>query len=405
MLSMEQEHYLFTLKTICMSKVIADLFSRIELDPWRQKVGFSKELAEVHESLQKIGNDHENVVTVLSKWLQKHQPCLFGRLAARLNMLSFCILTEDDLNGNDEDIRDKIQSARSRWTADGFEGKKNGFIVFVASPKISYSIPDKTLMSLAQTICSLYLLEEIEHDKIYMDEIWLEKPGPNRATWKWQAGVNYFCANGDGRWWQDHRFPGGLAFSVNSVGHMAKACGIAKIMNEMNNMLEIKSEPFTESPIDSLGQALEFAMRTIDKASDSVSGKATELISAKDSHSCPIKLPPNLTGKDCSIYKGYYHTDVTIPNQYFNANIERPIDCNVHMLDFTYLHDKDVNNPAFITMGEGRRIRSKSKPAKFDKELASAFIQKVGEKLPKAFAVEEQIAINSRLYNSIKTEE
>jgi hypothetical protein len=65
-------------------------------------------------------------------------------------------------------------------------------------------------------------------------------------------------------------FPGGLAFSINSVGHMAKACGIAKIMNGMNNLLDINDETFIESKVDSLVQALEFAMRTIDIASNSI---------------------------------------------------------------------------------------------------------------------------------------
>jgi hypothetical protein len=396
-------HFYFDhFKNIGMANTIADLFSKIESDPWRQEIGFSNELSEAHKLLQEAGNTEEKIIAILTKWLQKHQPCLFGRLAARLNMLSFCVLTEDDLNCSDKDIRDKIQDARTKWTAEGFEGKKSGFILFVASQKLSCSIPNKTLMLLSQKLCSLYLLDEIEEDKIYMDEIWLEKPGPDQITWKWHAGVNYFCANADRRWWQDHRFPGGLAFSVNSVGHMAKACGIAKIMNEMNSMLEIRGETFIESPIDSLGQALEFAMRTIDKASDSVSGKATELIPVDESHSCPIKLPPNLIGKDCSIYKGYYHTDITIPSEYFTSDIERPKNSEVHTLDFTYLHDKDVSNPAFITMGEGRKIRSTGKRLKAKKDIQSESQKKLNEKLTKSYSIEEKIAPESRLYNAIR---
>jgi hypothetical protein len=76
---------------------------------------------------------------------------------------------------------------------------------------------------LALRLCSLYLLEEVAPDRIFLDEIWLEKPGRDATTWRWHAGVNSFRAQGDGRWWQDHLMPGGIAFSVNSVGHMVKS--------------------------------------------------------------------------------------------------------------------------------------------------------------------------------------
>src|SRR6266498_3609476 len=82
----------------------------------------------------------------------------------------------------------------------------------------------------ALRLCSLYLLQDIVPDQIFHDELWLEKPGRDGTTWQWLAGVNYFCAQGDKRWWEDHRIPGGMAFSVNSVGHMVKSGILAKGM-------------------------------------------------------------------------------------------------------------------------------------------------------------------------------
>ena len=390
-----------------MSQIIANLFSQIQSDPWREKTGFSTELEEVHKSLQEAVSNEEKIIDILNKWLQKYQPCLFGRLAARLNMLSFCILTEEDMNREDQYIQDKIQDARSQWTRGGFNGKKSGFILFVLSPKLAFSVPNKIVMSLAKQLCSYYLLETIDQDIIYTDEIWLEKPGPSRTTWEWIAGVNYFCANGDGRWWQDHRFPGGMAFSVNSVGHMAKACGIANIMNELNRMNGVNDEMFIESKVDSLNQALEFAMRTIDLASDSVSGKATELIPVKEvdlsKNPCPINLPKQLDGKNCKHYKGYYHTDVTVPAEYFRSDIERPESCKIHELDFTYLHDQDLKNPDFIKMGKGRRIRSSAKSLKTNKKTESTSAFKSSRKSSTAYPIEVNIASSPRLYKAITT--
>ena len=377
-----------------MSRIIADLFSQIQPDAWREKVGFSKELEEANNALQQV-EDEEMSINLLSKWLQKNQPCLFGRLAAKLNMISFCILTESDLNGDDANIQSKIQEARSKWTKAGFLGEKSGFILFVNSSRLAHSVPNEILLSFSKQLCSYYLLEEIKEDVIYIDEIFLEKAGSDRVTWKWHAGVNYFCANADKRWWQDHRFPGGLAFSVNSVGHMARAGGIAKVMNELNKMLSIDNENYAESKVDSLAQALEFAMRTIAMASDAVSGKATELINAEanQKQTCPIALPKQLIGSDCSHYKGYYHTDITLPSEYFKPGIERPADCKTHSLDFTYLYDNDLKNPDHITMGTGRRIRKSTKEQKYTPNA----------KIFKTSPAEENIDPNSRLYKALNS--
>jgi hypothetical protein len=34
--------------------------------------------------------------------------------------------------------------------------------------------------------------------------------------------VDFFACAGDGRWWHDHRFPGGIAYTANSTGHMMR---------------------------------------------------------------------------------------------------------------------------------------------------------------------------------------
>jgi hypothetical protein len=380
-----------------MSKDISDLFSQIESDSWRKENDFSEEVKQANNDLIEAGNNKEKIIEILNKWLQKYQPCLFGRLAAKLDLLSFCILTEQDLMKDDQEILDKIQDARTKWTTAGYKGEKSGFILFISSPKIAYATPNKTLMLLTKKLCSYYLLTTIDQDVVYTDEIWLEKPGTGQVTWKWLAGVNYFCANADGRWWQDHRIPGGLAFSVNSVGHMAKSSGIAKIMNGLNQMLGIDEENFKESKVDSLDQALEFAMRTIAMASETISGKATELLPITETSvepPCPIALPKQLVGKDHRSYKGYYHTDITIPSEYFTTDIARSKNCEVYSLDFTYLYDKDLSNPDFITMGEGRKVRSYSKNeiSSFNANPKRSFAQ----------PIEEEVKPDSRLYKIIK---
>jgi hypothetical protein len=81
-------------------------------------------------------------------------------------------------------------------------------------------------------------------DYAHLEQIYLQKPDARMTTWKWFAGVNYFCAQGDKRWWQDHRIPGGMAFSVNSVGHLVKSGMIAKAMNELDGLTGAPGEGY-----------------------------------------------------------------------------------------------------------------------------------------------------------------
>jgi len=346
-----------------MADSILHLYSQLEPDGWRERVGFSPEVEEANRRLYAPGITDAEAEQALGTWLQKHQPCLFGRIAAKLDGISYCILREADLERPDEFIKDKIQAARLAWTRDGFDGKKSALIILAVSPRIGNALPGPTMRELARRLCHLYLEEDIETDYAHLEQIYLQKPGARMTTWKWFAGVNYFCAQGDKRWWQDHRIPGGMAFSVNSVGHLVKSGMIAKAMNELDGLTGAPNEDYPEAKIDSLAKALDLAMRTIDKASVAVSGKATELLPLPDDHSelpipeCPVKLSDAMLDKNFCEYRGRYHTDHTLPSEYFLPGIERPDGLKVHSLDFTYLFHKSITNPDFKLMGEGHQIR------------------------------------------------
>lgn len=352
-----------------MLPTVVDLLTRLKPDRCRESTPFSPEMAEANERIFEAGDDSDAIAGILRQWLQRHQPCLFGRIAARRDRVTYCILTERDLRQSDSLIQSKIQDARLGWTRAGFSGQKSGFVILAAAPAIALATPNDDLRALAQRLCSLYLLQEIDVDRAYHDEIFLEKPDQERSTWKWLAGVNYFCANGDGRWWQDHRMPGGMAFSVNSVGHLAKTAAVAlEIEDESEQQPNIHPKTAAATRIDSLGRALEFAMRTIGMASDGASGRATELwpLSDTDGHSvrCPVELPSNLAGKDFRQYRSYYHTDFTLPSEYFLSDIQRPQHCSARSMDLTYLHHADLSNPDYLTMGVGRRIRGAPRKAR-----------------------------------------
>lgn len=376
---------------------IATAYAGLAHDDWRNAHPFSPEVASANASIAAASSSPEIQQAIISAWLQKHQPCLFGRLAAKLGQLHFCILAERDLLRSDGQIRDLIQEQRLAWTRAGFEGRRSGFVILALSERLATARPDANLRALAQLLAGAYLLRDVEVDSIYHDEIFLEKPGSGRTTWKWLVGVNYFAANGDRRWWQDHRIPGGIALSMNSVGHMAKSGMIARAWETFQADIRVDLNEFApshKSDIDSLGRALEFAMRTIALASDGPSGPATLLRPRLDSAvaSCPIELPQFLRDKDHCQYLGYYHTDFTLPSEYFLEDERRPVNKAPAELDFTYLFDRQYDNPDAVAMGEGRRVRA------FGSQASGLERTK---RVGRAFAEEVSVDSQSRLLRSL----
>lgn len=342
---------------------MASLMARLTPDPWRRDVGFSADIDEANNILFSPRTTDQESIQTIGQWLQQNQPCLFGRIAAKLGFIRYCILKESDLLLPDEVIEQKIQHARRRWLRDAFEGKTSNFIIVATSPALSEAVPDQVVAQIAQRLCSLYLRIDAGFDQIHHENIFLEKPGHDRMTWRWLAGVNYFCSQGDKRWWHDHRFPGGMAFSVNSVGHFVRSEKIANAMIELNRILGVSDEEgWNDSKVDSLEKALVLAMRTISLASETSSGNSTQLLTLPTNlhesnlPKCPVELPKSLLGKNYVEYVGYYHTDYTLPSEYFLPDVERSTS-TPFFLDFTYLFHKHVSNPDFFTMGEGQRIR------------------------------------------------
>lgn len=331
----------------------------LNADEWRERVGFSGDLQEANAALFAAADDRGRI-DVLERWLQRHQPCIFGQIAARHGFESYCILTEQDFGQGDTAVRDKIQACRLTWKREAEEGRKSGFIILAMSRTLAEARPDDALLGFARHLATLYLLRDIEPDRIYTDAVRLVQPTPERPTWEWLVGVNFFGSQGDGRWWLDHRVPGGIAFSMNSVGHMVKSSMLADALADLASAMGTAGEGPDQSKVISLERALIVAMHTIGNAQAGPSGKATELLPLQDPQpvpACPVELPARLQGCDHRTYHGYYDTDETLPSVYFRPDVERPSDTPLKNLDFTYLYDKSIDNPDYLTVGLGLRVR------------------------------------------------
>lgn len=203
--------------------MIADLIEELPQDPWRAANPFSAEMQACHDVLFRRGSSRIAMTEALDKWLGTEQPCLFGRMEAKQHRLAYCLLTENDLERGDNHVRARIQEDRDAWKRLARRGESQGFIILAISTRIARATVGPELQSLARHLCDLYLGRD-ELDQILLDDLILEIAiAAGRENRTWRVGVNYFSAQGDGRWWKDHRFPGGMAYSMNSVGHMARA--------------------------------------------------------------------------------------------------------------------------------------------------------------------------------------
>src|SRR5436190_3009558 len=343
-----------------------ELVARMTIDPARQALGFEAVLERAQDDLLRATNDVDRA-RILGDWLGNYQPCMFGKVAARKGQLALCFVTDEHISQGDEAVHAHIHREKLRWRRQAARGLQSGFVVIAVSAAIAYASPDEVLQEFAQRLAALYLNRDgAPLDEVLLDYAVLEVPGregPHLV--RWDAGVNVFAAAGDRRWWQDHRIPAGLAFSMNSVGHMVKSAQLTDAFHSFVETLNLIAPDDEQGKIGSLEDALSVAMLTIDNASDAVSGKATWLVSPQEvSASCPkttAAIRKKVADKSYCLYRGMYHTDHTIPTSYFRVDVERPRDTRAFDLDFTYLYHDSVTNPAYRTMGAGEQIRGEGR--------------------------------------------
>lgn len=339
--------------------MLPDLLDNLADDPWRRENPFSARVAACQDVLFRAGASRAEKVDELNKWLVSEQPCLFGRMEANRGRLAYCLLTENDMQRGDDYVRARIEEHRTAWKNQARNGGSHGFIIVAISPAIAHAKVDDNLLRLSQHLCSLYLGRDAL-DSIFHDSLILEIAGNGVPECReWKVGANLFAAQGDGRWWQDHRFPGGIAYSMNSVGHMARH-KVEEKLGQAALAAKLKGVPRNELTL----WALPTAMRSIGQP-ESRSPQGTWLV--ERGRFSQDTTPPtedvrkavvgSLTGYSENGYHGKYHTDETIPSPYFDTSIttldEAPLRDD---LLFTYLHS--LADPDFPAMGVGTLIQA-----------------------------------------------
>lgn len=338
---------------------IRDLYRALRKDEYRRKQPFSPDVMTAHDVLLDPFATETEKKRMLASWLQKpcradgpgHQPCLFGRIAAR-DAMHYCILDENVLVNSDAEIKMTLASSLRDWKRRSVDPDQSlpahGFMVLLGAKRIAEAAPDDRLLALALAFRKLWgcvVKTDTEGNDVAFETLYLKVPGTERFV-KFTFSIDYFGAQGDGRWWHDHRVPGGMAFTANSAGHM-------KRYREWYEKKTHQSEWLVRT-----------AMLTIDEAADTPYGKATWLRELTedgrpfvDGVGCPIAkepLPQRLVGKDWTRYGGHLYSDHSIRREFFRTEPEKPSDLtDTHWLeDFTYIYDGTTPDHVRFIEGE-----------------------------------------------------
>jgi hypothetical protein len=206
---------------------LSSLRSGLTADPTRQLQGFSEDIEKAHRVLHNpLAQDYERQ-RAMELWLfgRDTQPCVFGKIAARQQKMHFCFITAADIGNSDNHVRDKIASARSLWKRRAASGiPEHGFMLVVCDKDVAYAKANEDLKKFAEHLQCLvgWRCREGERGNDISDE-WLYLRHPEtKEIIKFTFSVDFFASAGDSGWWHDHRVPGGIAFTANSLGHMAK---------------------------------------------------------------------------------------------------------------------------------------------------------------------------------------
>lgn len=354
-----------------MSFQLRALFDELSFDPFRNLTPFSEDIQFIHEHIFEPGEHirdyvrHEHIAHACRLWLQgdksHNQPCVFGSIAAAqtysgVSHLHFCVLTHDDIQRmNDQEISEVIKRERLAWKRRSLLWRPesstpaHGFVLIVVSPRLAFAAPNEALRKFAELLLGLWSATESQEPsgRVHFETLYLRNPRDGSYL-RFTFGIDYFQAQGDGRWYQDHRFPGGIAFTANSAGHMRRYREWYKGLEEQERWV------------------LKRAMQTIGNSAVTKWGRATWLKTLpRDGvpHVTDVVCPFNtisdgekayLEGIDWTKYGGRLHTDHSIRPEFFNADPDVPDASRgvEYIQDFTYIYDNRERDHFRFILGE-----------------------------------------------------
>jgi len=338
---------------------VAELFARLTGDAWRVTHSFSEDILQANALLHNTAATEEEMAECLALWCRHRQPCQFGRVAAKQGRIHFCFLREVAVcEWSDDEIAEKISEEKQLWkqrAACDPERAAHSLVIVVTSPRVALAAPDQHLRAFSDRILELAGWEPNRRgvrrkNTVTSDFLYLKNPHDSNF-YGFQFNADFFACAGDGRWWRDHRFPGGIAFTANSTGHMIRfrdwyqgkdhneSWGLTQAMLTVKNAAPTKS---TESS-DPQEQGRVTWLRPLN-----ANGKPLV-----EHIPCPLAgIPTALEGKDWTRYEGFLHTDHAVREEFFLDREVPPTASRPYLMDFTYLYDDSQQDFEEFTNGK-----------------------------------------------------
>lgn len=325
-----------------LSEMLLEMRLHGKEDAFRKTTPFSRDITSTNAVLFDSRYSNRAKVSAYRNWLETapNQPCVFGRVAAKNKNIFICLLEEDEIlrmPHGDEDLASLIQDYRQAWKRHALDALSSSFVIVLVSKWIITKEPNEHLKEICRRLMELYMqVQQIADDTFLAEQEYVflrqkDSAGKTRLL-KFSTLPNIFCAQGDGRWWHDHRTPGGIMITSNALGHFVYSRSGKFEMDESAKITILDS-----------------AMRTINnayKGGVSTRGKpllkhcpATFLLPIKEGEASPLKETSDFKRFSADHYQGYFHTDYLIPSVFFQKG-EDPRGLSVYdNLTLRYIYD------------------------------------------------------------------
>jgi hypothetical protein len=303
----------------------------------RSRRPFSPDIEAIHAVLFNPRYDRQAKIKAYRAWFEKNQPCVFGKTAATNKNIYFCLLEDHEIlrmRRGDPDVTDTLQDHRQVWKRLALEGSTSSFVILLASPHLVTREPNETLKEICRRLMELYMQIAVADDTFHTEREYVFLRRPDNGALRFSTLPNIFCAQGDGRWWHDHRTPGGIMITSNALGHFMYS--------------RAKKTQLDQTVC---ATALEQAMRTIANArKDPSDGKAkyhhcpaTCLVPRQTDDPAPLRSTSEFSGFSPDHYSGYFHTDHLIPAVFFQKDRDPKTLKRYDDLGFRYIFDASAD--------------------------------------------------------------
>ena len=338
--------------TIHLAEMLLDLKLHAPEDRLRKTRRFSEDMKATQAILFDPDVPKLRKLKAYRGWLQNSQPCVFGRVAAKNENIFICLLEEHEIlrmKNGDPDVRDTIQDARQCWKRLALDGRHSSFLILLLSPVLVTKEPGDRLKEICRRLMELYMeIPNVHDDTIHVQREYVFLRGIDgnaEKILKFSTLPNVFCAQGDGRWWHDHRTPGGIMITSNALGHFVHA--------RTSNRLIGPGEKVN---------ALENAMRTINNAFRPKQKRSglqhcpiTWLHVRGQDEPTVVRPTSDVSRFSPSSYSGFFHTDHLIPSVFFHPERDRADIAKYDDLDLRYVHDGGADPQAHAELMAGEK--------------------------------------------------